>query len=204
MSFVPTRIFKEILDVDRRLAALALERPKLLKVREIALAAAADTTAFHPANAAGTFAYQHGTWGLRDGHVGKVWHSARPGGVEVIYNPAINVMVAYANVDIACNDDHSPKPRSRKGAGAERVALGSLFEALPHYSPPPKEGTQLYYLMVAEDGAAELSLPVVKHSTFTSCIERIYLSNGDDLDRVARSFDDNDIADNFDPIIARK
>jgi hypothetical protein len=201
---VPTRLIKELPDVDRRLAELALDRPTLLKVREIALAAAADATAFHPANAAGTFAYQHGTWGLRDSNVGKVWRAERPGGVEVIFNPAINVMVAYANVDVACNDDHSPKPRSRKGAGAERVALGSLYESLPEYSSLPKEGVQLYYLMVAESGAAELSLPVVKHSTFVSCIERIYLSDGDDLDRIARSFDDGDIADNFDPIVARK
>jgi len=204
MSLAPTRILKDVPDVDRRLAELGLDRPKLLKVREIALSAAADATAFHPANAAGTFAYQHGTWGLRDSFVGKVWQAARPGGVEVIHNPAIKLMVAYANVDIACNDDHSPKPRSRKGAGAERAAMGSLFASLPEYSVQQKAGEMLYYLMVAESGAAELSHPIVKESTFVSCIERIYLSNGDDLERIARSFDDGDVADNFDPIVIRK
>jgi hypothetical protein len=204
MSMVPTRIIKELPDVDRRLAQLALDRPTLLKVREIALSAAADATAFHPANAAGTFAYQHGTWGLRDSFVGKVWNSERPGGVEVIHNPAIKLMVAYANVDVACDDDHSPKPRSRKGGGAERAAMGSLFASLPRYSAQPKIGERLYYLMVAESGAAELSLPVVKENTFISCVERIYLSNGDDLDRIARSFDDGDVADGFDPLVARK
>lgn len=204
MSMFPTRLFKELPDVDRRLAELGLDRPRLLKVREIALSAAADATAFHPANAAGTFAYQHGTWGLRDSFVGKVWQAARPGGVEVIHNPAIKLMVAYANVDIACNDDHSPKPRSRKGAGAERAAMGSLFASLPEYSVQHKVGEMLYYLMVDESGAAELSHPIVKENTFVSCIERIYLSNGDDLERVARSFDDGDVADNFDPLVIRK
>lgn len=204
MSMKPTRIFKELPDVDRRLAELQLDRPKLLRVREVALAAAADATAFHPANAAGTLAYQHGTWALRDSFVDKLWQAERPGGVEVIRNSGIGMMVAYANVDIACNDEHSPKPRSRKGAGAERAAMGGLFGSLPQYSAPPKPGDRLYYLMVAENGAAELSLPVVKENTFVSCVERIYLSNGDDLDRFARLFDDGDVADNFDPLVIRK
>lgn len=202
MSMQPSRILKVVPDVDRRLAELKLDRAILLKVRDVALYSAADATAFHPANAAGTFAYQHGTWALRDNFVGKIWESDRPGGVEVIIDRSTMVMVAYANVDISCNDDHSPKPRSRKGAGAERAAIGSLFASLPQYSAQPK--TKLYYLMVDESGAAELSHPVVSDNTFISCVERIYLSNGDDLDRIARTLDDGDIADSFDPIVARK
>jgi hypothetical protein len=154
----------------------------------------------------GTLAYQHGTWALRDSFINTAgeWECDRPGGVEVIRNSSIGLMVAYANVDIACVDGHSPKPRSRKGAGAERVAVMGLFGVLPEYSAEPKPGAHLYYLMVAESGAAELSLPIVKDNTFVSCVERIYLSDGDDLDRIARSFDDGDIADSFDPIVARK
>jgi hypothetical protein len=82
--------------------------------------------------------------------------------------------------------------------------MGSLFGSLPEYSAAPKAGAHLYYLMVAESGAAELTLPIVKDSTFVSCVERIYLSNGDDLDRIAKSFNDGDIADGFDPVVARK
>src|SRR6267378_3995826 len=37
---------------------------KLLRVRSVAISASADATPFHPANAAGTFAYQHGTFAL--------------------------------------------------------------------------------------------------------------------------------------------
>ncbi len=204
MTIRLTRIFKELPDVDRRLAELQLDRSRLLRVREIALSAAADATSFHPANAAGTLAYQHGTWALRDSFVGPIWQSDRPGGVEVIRNQSISVMVAYANVDIACNDKDSPKPRSRKGAGAERAATGSLFGSLPQYSAQPKPGERLYYLMVAESGAVELSQPVVKDNTFVTCVERIYLSDGDDLGGVVKSLDDSDIADGFDPVVARK
>ena len=61
-----------------------------------------------------------------------------------------------------------------------------------------------YYLMVDESGATELSRPVVKNRTFDSFIERIYLSDGKDLDRIAHSLDDDEVADNFDPLVARK
>ena len=113
-------------------------------------------------------------------------------------------MLAYANVDIACVDDHSPKPRSRKGAGAERLGTGNLFGSLPHFVPTPKSGGLSYYLMVDDAGAAELSRPVIKGGTFGSCIERIYLSNGDDIDRVVKSLGDDDIMRDFDPLVARK
>jgi hypothetical protein len=57
----------------------------LLRVRSVALAAAADATPFHPANAAGTLSYQHGTFSLRDEHVGEnEWVLSRPSGVEAI------------------------------------------------------------------------------------------------------------------------
>lgn len=204
MTMVPTQIFKEIVDVDRRLAELALDRGTLLKVREIALSAAADATTFHPSNAAGTLAYQHGTWALRDNYVGQVWAVDRTGGVEAINHSTLRLTVAYANVDIACIDDHCPKPRSRKGAGAERAGMGNLFGSLPQFAREQKDGGIFYYLMVDQNGAAELSRPVVVNGTFESCIERIYLSNGDDLDRVAKSLDEGDAVADFDPIVARK
>jgi hypothetical protein len=204
MTMVPARIIKEIVDVDRRLAELALDRPTLLKVREIALAAAADATAFHPSNAAGTLAYQHGTWALRDSFVGKVWELDRAGGVEAISHPSLKVTVAYANVDVACVDDPCPKPRSRKGAGAERAGMGNLFGSLPQFAREQKGDGTFYYLMVDQNGAAELSRPVIVNGTFESCIERIYLSNGDDLDSIAKSIDDGDAATDFDPVVARK
>jgi hypothetical protein len=76
-AFVKKRILREEWEVNARLAELQLEKPKLLTVRSTAIGAAADATQFHPANAAGTFSYHHGTFSLRNEHVGKVWSLAR-------------------------------------------------------------------------------------------------------------------------------
>jgi hypothetical protein len=204
MDTTETVVLKETWDVDRRLAELALTRTGLLKVRQIALAAGADATPFHPANAAGTLAYQHGTFALRDGFVGEHWQIHRPNGVEAIRNEKLNLSVVFANVDIACDDQVKPKPRSRKGAGAERACQGNLFLWLPEYAPAPAAGEATYYLMVDENGAAELTRPVVEDGTFTAYIERIYLSDGSDLDGEPLSIDDGEIADDFDPQVVRK
>ena len=69
----------------------------------------------------------------------------------------------FCNVDRACDDEHEPKPRSPKGAGAERACVGNLFgKELPKYVPEPEEkDIATFYLMVDENGAAELSRPVV-------------------------------------------
>jgi len=144
-------------------------------VRSVAISASADATSFHPANAAGAFEYHYGTFAVRNEYVGKIWRLERPDGVEAIVNEALKVRVVFANVDIACNDDLKPKPRSRKGAGAERVCVGNLFGSLPEFAPRQADGWATFYLMVDEGGAAELTRPVVKNNTFTAYIERNYL-----------------------------
>ncbi len=206
MSAVETKVLREEWDVDRRLAELRLTREGLLKVVAVALAEAANATPLHPANAAGTFAYQHGSWSLRDQFAEPDWMMDRQDGVESILCDALKIRVAFCNVDVACSDDQIPKPRSRKGAGAERAA-GSpgLFGAgaLPHFAPPPKDGRALYYLMADENGAAELTRPYVRGGTFVGAIERLYLSFGGD-GGAAMPIEDGGVADGFDPQIARK
>ncbi|WP_026608201.1 hypothetical protein [Methylocapsa acidiphila] len=207
MAVVKTRILREEWEVEARLAKLQLNKRKLLEVRSTAIAAAADATPFHPANAAGTFSYQHGTFALRNECVGEKWEIDRPNGVEAIRNEAIRVKVVFANVDVACNDEHEPKPRSTKGAGAERLCADNLFgETLPRFALiSDGDGWVIYYLMVAPNGAVELSCPVVKGGTFESFVERLYLSDGSDLESEPKlSLDDQDIANDFDPKIARK
>ena len=207
MSMVETMVRRELWEVAARLAKLELGTiEQLLRVRSVAISASADATAFHPANAAGTFAYHYGTFALRKEYVGKVWRLERIDGVEAIVNEARKVRVVFANVDIACDDDLKPKPRSRKGAGAERVCMGNLFGSLPEYAPQQPEGWATFYLMVDQRGAAELTRPVVERNTFTAWIERNYLSNGDDLDldREKLPLHDDDVADGFDPEVVRK
>jgi len=204
MAWAETVVLKEPCDVDRRLAELQLTREGLLKVREVALAAGADATPFHPANAEGTLSYQHGTFALRNEFVGENWKVYRPNGVEAIRNEKLSLTVAFSNVDIACNDQFEPKPRSHKGSGAERVCQGNLFPWLPSYAETPSKGEATYYLMVAPNGAAELTRVVVRDGTFVRYIERIYLSDGDDLRLAPVALDDEEVADNFDPQVVRK
>lgn len=204
MSKAETVILKEPWDVDRRLAEFQLRREGLLQVRKIALAAAADATPFHPANAEGTLAYQHGTFALRNEFVGDDWKIHRPNGVEAIRNEKLKLSVVFTNVDVACSDQFDPKPRSHKGAGAERVCQANLFPWLPSYAESPATGEATYYLMVAENGAAELTRVVVEGGTFVEYVERIYLSDGDDLELAPVAQDDEEVADNFDPQVVRK
>jgi len=79
-----------------------------------------------------------------------------------------------------------------------------LFEQLPQYAPRPKGEWQFFYLMVDENGAVELSRPVVKGGGFTAMIERIYLSYGADDDGTGLLQDTPDAPVEFDPQIARK
>ena len=157
MPLIETRILRDEWDVDSRLAELGAARAPLLRVRDRAYASAADATPNHPANAAGTFSYQNGTFGLREEFVGDEWEVDREDGVEAIRNERLKVKIVFANVDVACDDEHDPKPRSRKGAGTERACIGNLFEDLPRYAPRPTGQWAVYYLMIDQNGAAELT-----------------------------------------------
>ena len=159
-----------------------------------------------PRQRGGTFSYHHGTWALRNTFVGDDWRLDREGGVEAIWNDRLQVRVVFSNVDLACNDDQGPRPRSRKGAGAERLCLSnSLFGELPMYAPRPRGDVSTFYLMVDEVGRAELTRPIVKGGTFDSYVERIYLIvDGGDDPAAKLSLDDGDVADGFDPQIVRR
>src|SRR5262249_417769 len=137
MDIVKTVILRETWGVDRRLDEMKLTRKGLLSARDVALHESNNATAFHPANAAGTFSYHHGTWAIRDQFVGKEWVEDRVDGIEAIRNDALKIKIAFCNVDLACDDNHSPKPRSKKGAGAERASGGGLFGDLPQYAARP-------------------------------------------------------------------
>ena len=207
MGMIETTTLREPWDVDRRLSEMGLTRANLLEVRDVAVSSAANATDFHPANAAGTFSYQEGTWALRDRHikVGGEWEIDRSHGVEAIKNDERKLKLVFANVDMACNDQQEPKPRSKKGSGGERAFSRNFFgEDLTRYVPEQSDGYAAYDLMVDDSGGAELTRPVVKGGTFSAYVERIYLSDGTDLTVDKLSFDDSGSADNFDPVVIRK
>ena len=202
---VETSVVREEWNVDLRLSELGLDRRSLLDVRDVARGAAANATPFHPANAAGTFSYQEGSWALRARFVGGDWQVDRSEGVEAIRNDRLGLRVIFSNVDIAAHDEKKPKPRSPKGAGAERVCHGNLFgHDLPEFTKVEPDDLATYYLMVDERGAAELTRPVVEGRTFSAYVERIYLSDGSDMELDKQLLDDGDRADDFDPMVVSR
>jgi len=203
MEVVRTVIRREPWEIEPRLRELGLSREGLLEARDVAIHDSGNATPFHAANAAGTFSYHGGTWALRNRFVGPDWVVDRADSVEAIKNIKLRVKVAFSNVDAACTP-LVPKPRTKKGAGAERAMGPSLFDELPQYAPRQAGDWQFFYLMVDMDGAAELTRPVVRGGTFTSAIERNYLSRGkgDDVDKLLVNPDDSPI--DFEPQIARK
>jgi hypothetical protein len=204
MDAIKTFVLREPWDVDRRLSEITLSHSGLLEVRDVAVNESANATPFHAANAAGTFSYHGGTWALRDRFAGGDWVVDRSDGVETIRNEKLKIKVAFSNVDLACNDFHIPKPRTKKGAGAERATGGGLFADLPQYAPKPVGDWLFYYLMVDERGAAELTRPVVKGGTFVAAIERIFLSSGVDDDGSKLLEDTTETTIEFEPQVARK
>ena len=205
MDLIETRVLRDEWDVEPRLLELALDKERLLLCRDAAFLAAADSSPLFPSNAPGTFSYHFGTRELRVQFLGSDWEIDRTDGIESIKNEVLKVKVIFQNVDVACSDDAKPKPRSPKGSGAERACSGNLFGHLPSYANPKKDVWSTYYLMVAENGAAELSLVVVKNHTFTDFVEQIYLSDGSDLGELdSLEAPADDYADDFDVKVARK
>lgn len=205
MEAIRTAILQEPWEIEPRLKELGLTKQGLLEARDAAVSESANATAFHAANAAGTYSYHGGTWALRDRFVGGDWVLDRSDGVETIKNDKLKIKVAFSNVDLACNSFQVPKPRTKKGAGAERATGADLFGGeLPQYVTRDSSEWRFYYLMVDQDGATELTRPVVKGGTFIAAIERIYLSRGADDDGIGIGDDTTDVAIEFEPQIARK
>lgn len=203
MDLLETQIFEDEASVTQRLRQMQVEKAPLLNARNVAYGASGDATPLHAANAPGTFAYHHGLYALRDGLVGEIWKPDRTDGIETVKNEELRIRIGFSNVDIACHLEPKPKPRSSKGVGAERACTGNLFGYLPEYVPRHRGGWFTYYLMVDEDGRAELSLPIVKANTFHDWVERIFLSDGSDLHEPMNTTEDSD-EDTFEPAVTRK
>lgn len=183
MKHLETVVRREPWEVEPRLTELQMTSSGLRRVRNVAMAARANVTDNHAANASGTFAYQDGVWCLRDEFVGDVWKKEQPGGVEAIFNSAEKIRVAFANVDKCCDINYNPKPISLKGAGAERLCEANLFGVLPAFSKQQSSiGIPLFYCMVDPEGRVELSRPIIEGNSFGPCVERNFISFGSDDD----------------------
>ncbi|HJS84282.1 MAG TPA: hypothetical protein VJ779_02350 [Acetobacteraceae bacterium] len=207
MAYQKTIIRRDPWQVEPFLKQMNMTVPGLCRVRDVALTERANATDFHPVNAPGTFAYHHGVWALRNEFVGKYWKLECPGGVEAIISSDLTIRVAYANVDLCCDEAHHPLPCSGKGAGVERLCQGNLFgDALPTYTRQhAADGIPLYYVMVDPDGRIELSRPTIEGKSFGPCVERNFISYGHDDDggkRIIHPVTDSPV--DLTPTITRK
>lgn len=166
------------------LEANHLTREGILAVRDVAYVQMIDSSPLMAANAPGTLAYHYGVLEMRVQFLGENWEFSREGGIEAVYNRKLKKKLVFQNVDIACSRINDPKPRSEKGAGAERECQGNLFAYYGLDAPKkvraPQTGVTVHFIMVDERGAVELSRPVVEDKKFTGFIERIFVSDGAD------------------------
>ena len=199
-------IVEEGIHAARRIADLGFgEWDSLLKVRDVACAKAAEgASPFFPLNGAGTLAFRYGTreLGAYLDTLGWVTHNAF--GASGMRHPSTARLAYYQNVDVACDLARDPRPRTRKGTGAERRDQGVLWEDLPTAFPNQRAGSEVWYLMVAEDGAVELTRAVVRDGQFEQPFERIFVAGGGELDVVRQTGELPDDAVDFDVPVFRR
>ncbi|WP_107987675.1 hypothetical protein [Breoghania corrubedonensis] len=185
-ELVEGRILDDPDEVASFLTENNLTREGILAVRDAAYVQRIDCSPLMAVNAPGTFAYHYGVLEMRVQFLGQYWDISREGGIEAIINPQKNTKIVFQNVDVACSRLIDPKPRSEKGAGVERECQGNLFEfygiSTPKKIRAPKAGTAVHFIMVDDRGAVEVSRPVIEDKKFTGFIERVFVSDGADLD----------------------
>lgn len=170
-------------DAPEKLESMDLEIQKLIRVAAVAIGQANNVTKNFALNAWGTFAHHYGLAELRNQCVGPKWKIDRSEGIESVVHEGKMLKMTFQNVDVAMAKS-DPKPRSPKGAGAERACESNLglFTDLPVSVPVPlvADKYELWSLMVDETGNVELSRPVVQGGTFTICRERILIADAED------------------------
>lgn len=208
MESLRPRTISDPSERDQRLSEIELELDRLVAAGQHALAGRASVSPLHPSNTAGFMSYADGVKGLRAENMEGHWRFFRSEGVEGICNDELKLRVLFANVFEACGE-RDPQARSRKGAGSERVACGDLFEKagidLPDSVVKFSGDYKTYYLMVDQNGAMELSLPIVKAGgNFLRCVERIFLVVGSDLDEIDLGIDEPADDTDLDFVVTRK
>lgn len=204
-----TKIYIDDIDVDRRLAELGMSRQDIVDIRDVAASMhASGSSPLFPANGAGQLAYQYGTRELRATFLKRGWVIDQSYGTNGVRHPDRKIIVLYQNVDVACRLSDLPQARSRKGAGSERLSQGSAFDLIEEVVPSTHSGegldVEVWYVMVAQDGAVEVTLALIKGGEFSEFIERIFVHDGSNFDALEEDGSSDDDAIDFDIKISRK
>ena len=172
-----------VTDAPARLKELQLDVQRLLMVVERVKSARSLVSKNSLSNAPGMKAYLEGAEALRDEFVGDYWESTNKDHLEGIYNAGLNLKILFQNVDVACDPNIEPIARSPKGAASQRACQGNqknIDLPLSQYMemPAPEELenlSEVYYLMIDQEGSAELSQPTIKSNQFDQFPKRIFI-----------------------------
>ena len=186
-----------------------MNRQDILDIRDAAVSMhATGSSPLFPSNGAGQLAYQYGTRELRATFLKRGWEIDQSYGTNGVRHPDEKIIVLYQNVDVACNSSDLPQARSRKGAGSERLSQGSAFDLIEDVVPSTysDEGldVKVWYVMVAQDGAVEVTHALIRGGEFSDFIERIFVHDGSDFDPLEEDSSSDDDAIDFDIKISRK
>ncbi len=203
-----TQILDKPWDVSRRLKELGLNLDGLVHVSRQARTASMKATDLHPANASGIFAYLEGVQKLREVFtVEDEWDIDRTDGVESIRNDQRHIRITYSNVDWACDNNHTPKFLSKRGAATERMSgeQTDVFEDTLLFGPiQTAVRPVLYCLLVDSDGRAELTNPEIVDGEIKHAFERIFLILEKEDETITPPMDEEDFARDREPDISRK
>lgn len=206
MAYVEQKIWERD-DAREKLEAMNLDRDAIIRVAAVAIGQANNVTRNFARNAWGTLSYHYGIAELRNQFVGPIWKADVSDGIESIVDERAKRKVTFQNVDVAMGNQ-DPKPRSPKGAGAERACKGNLplFPDAPRFAPEDTDKYELWALMVDDAGNLELSRPVIAGGTFSICRERILIADANDWlgPDMGRGGDNDDIADDFEVRVSKK
>jgi len=209
MPRAATKVYIDDIDVDRRLSELGMDRQDIFDIRDVAASMhATGSSPLFPANGAGQLAYQYGTRELRATFMKRKWTIDQSYGTNGVRHPDHKIIVLYQNVVVACSLSDIPQARSRKGAGSERLSQGSAFGLIEEVVPSTHSGegleVEVWYVMVAQDGAVEVTHALIKRGEFADFIERIFVHDGSDFDGLEDRGSSDDDAVDFDVTISRK
>lgn len=197
MARAVTRVYQQDNDANRRLSELGMDRDDIVAIRDVACSmSATGSSPFFPANGAGQLAYQYGTRELREKFLSRGWRIDQSFGTSGVRHEDQKIVVIYQNVDTACSLANLPKPRSRKGAGSERLGQKNAFEVIEDEVPSTYSVASLnvdvWYVMVSESGAVEVTHAVVKNGEFSDFVERIFVDDGSGFSVFDTDGQDND------------
>ena len=209
MPHYSTKLYINPIDVNRRLAELAMFEEDILAIRNIACSMnATGSSLMFPPNGAGLLAYLYGTRELRATFLSRGWEIDQSFGTSGVRHPGKNLLAMYQNVDVACSKLDLPRPRTKKGAGSERLSQMTAFAGMEDEVGTTYNGAVLntasWHVMVAEDGAVEVSRAIIRNGEFSQFIERIFVHDGRGLDMFNKANDSNDDAIDFDVVVSRK